>query len=468
MPIENRTTAPNTLWGDMKEHRCAYGVGISLFALSILGGTTLAVLSSMGIMDVTPVTDLAGRISPELGSFLGTHSYLIGVSVAASGTLISILFHVILRKLPKSKPEVTNEEPYYSGEGIPFESTNSEVGKIVSILFSRPAESATEGLISSRNIKNVFYETSPEFLTSFQKELQHALIYAFNNRESTNETLFTLFIHQTLSLLPFAYPKKGFEIQIPVNGEEGWELQTYTLDKRFELGNPFLLSPMPAYGLKSENGPPMLIFMGTTYPAGEGFLGTLLSDFTPGHSVGSLPFHSAKEEIEIWLEENPEASAMGISLGGAFSLHAAKTFGQKISKVYAYVPPGLYQKEVDAFKESETEINVVFQDGDFVSTLGFLPEGKNVHLYNVVEEEKANPLSAHARIFLSGEKIKVFEKDPQEENQRPGRKLLTRLHLVSSPIVFLCILPLYLVASLFKLINEKTSQTKTCTSNKSK
>lgn len=348
---------------------------------------------------------------------------------------------------------------FYNGSGIPFESTNSEIGKMISILFSRPSSTASKGMLSMRNIKNVFYNISPEYLNSFRNELQRVLIHAFDNRKEVSDELFTLFIHQTLSLFPFAYPEEGFTVEIPVKNNGQWELDTYQLDKKFKLGNQFLLSPMPAYGFKSSNGgPPMLVFMGTTYPAGKGFLGTLLSDLTPGVSVGRWPFFCGRQELGEWLRENSGAHAMGISLGGALSLHAAKNFGEHISEVFAFMPPGLYPCELDAFANSTTQINLLFQNGDFVSNLGFFPEGENVNLYRVCEEQKANFLSAHARVFLTGENIKVSRGSPESENQNIWRKVLTGLHMVVCPLIFLLMLPVYLVVSLFKLLSKVISQ----------
>ena len=350
-----------------------------------------------------------------------------------------------------------NEKSFYDGVGLPFQSSNSEISNIVSILFSRPMEEVSEGLLSSHNIENIFYDTSPEYLQTFQKELQKVLIHAFNARDGVPDELFTLFIHQALSLFPFAYPEEGFELKIPIKRDGEWILEIYKLDKKFELGNQFLMSPMPAYGFKGE-GPPMLVFMGTTYPAGKGFLGTLISDFTPGASVGALPFFCGQKELGEWLQIHPGAYVMGISLGGALSLHAAKNYSQYISKVFAFVPPGLYPCDLNSFDNSTTEINLVFQDGDFVSTLGFFPEGQNIRLYCVYEKERDNGFSAHARVFLSSPNIKVYCNSLQKENQRIARKLLTGLHMVFSPLIFLLILPLYLLSPLFQLLKNAISR----------
>jgi len=52
----------------------------------------------------------------------------------------------------------------------------------------------------------------------------------------------------------------------------------------------------------SKKGPPLLTFLGTTYPTGSGCVATLLADFTPGHSVGLAPYLQGKKGITEWFE----------------------------------------------------------------------------------------------------------------------------------------------------------------------
>lgn len=339
----------------------------------------------------------------------------------------------------------------YTGSGVPLSPSESKIGEVISLLFSRTIEGGVSKVMSWDNFKNVFYNSSPAYLVDFQSELQKTLLHAFENRGDLPDEVFALFVNQTLSLLPFAYPDEGFQIEVPVKIGDQWELKEYQVDRKFALGKQCLFSPMPAYGLTSENGgPPLLVFMGTTYPAGKGFWGTLFSDFTPFASVGKLAMYCGAKELRTWLQQHTGAHAMGISLGGGLSLHAARTFPDHIAKVYAFVPPGLYPGECKRF--DTTEVNLLFQGGDFVSTLGFFPEGDNVNLYKVRESTPANPLSAHARVFLGGESISVTKEAVATENQRLKRKALTALHMVGSPIVFLLMLPFYLLYCLFKVL----------------
>lgn len=343
--------------------------------------------------------------------------------------------------------------PIYDGHGIPFEPNNSEIGRIISLIFSHSHERGSSGLLNRKNLKNVLWSTSDEYLTSFRSELQRVLIYAYENRAGVNEELFTLFVHQTLSLLPFAYPSEEFEIQVPVKIGENWDLKPYRLDKKFELAHQLLVSPIPAFGLLSEEGgPPLLLFMGTTYPAGEGFIGTLLSDFIPGCSVGALAIHCARDELNSWLAEHGGAYAMGLSLGGALSLHVARLFGNKVAQVFAFVPPGLYPRELAAFEGSETQIHLLLHEGDYIAHHGFFPQGENVKLYRVHEDRPSSSLSAHARIFLTSANIRVVCDSVEEENNRFSRKLFTGLHMIVSPFLFASMLPFYLLVTLFKLL----------------
>ncbi|MCH9627722.1 MAG: hypothetical protein S4CHLAM2_13640 [Chlamydiales bacterium] len=343
----------------------------------------------------------------------------------------------------------------YEGQGVPFETAQSEIGQITSVIFSQtPPSSAARGILNRRNVRNVFHQTSPEYLQSFRTEMQRILIYAFDHKGNIDDETFSLFVHHALSLLPFAYPEEGFQVQIPVKNRDSWELAPYTLDRKFNLGSSFFASPMPAFGFTSDGYPPKLIFMGTTYPAGQGFLGTLLSDFTPFASVGWLPMRCGREELGAWLTTHSGAHVSGISLGGSLSLHAAKNFGNHISKVFAFIPAGLNSWELSAFDDSQTEINILFQGGDLVSHLGFFPEGNNVNLYHVHEEQTANFLSAHVRVLLSGHNIRVERGSTEDENQRIPRKILTGLHILFTPLIFLLMLPAYLVVALVKALRN--------------
>ncbi len=346
----------------------------------------------------------------------------------------------------------------YEGQGIPFETAHTEIGRITSIIFSQiPPRTAAREVLNTRNVRNVFHQTSPEYLQDFRVELQRILTYGFNNKGDLDDEVFSLFVHQTLALFPFAYPEEGFEVQIPIKNGNKWELITYTLDKKFNLANSLFVLPIPAYGFISEGYPSQLVFMGTTYPAGQGFMGTLLSDFTPFASVGWLPMRCGREELGRWLSAQSGAHVCGISLGGALSLHAAKNFGHHVSKVFAFIPPGLNTWELSAFENSPVEINILFQGGDLVSQLGFFPEGNHVNLYYVREQRTANFLSAHVRVLLCGEHVRVERGSTEQENQRIPRKLLTGLHILFAPLIFLLMLPAYLVVALVNAIRGERS-----------
>lgn len=359
----------------------------------------------------------------------------------------------ILDLLPPTNLEriaqVFNDSLVYHGEGVHFSKYGTDdVASICSFLFSRSPLSREMG--TWENVRNVCYKTDPEYLHAFRQELSHALLTAFEQRERVSEELFNLFVHQTLALFPFAYPEEGYEVQIPVKEEEGWRLANYRLDRKFNLTNGWFSSPLPAYGFVGE-GPPQLVFMGTTYPAGEGFLASLFSDLFPRMAVGQLPMRLGKEVLAEWLEGKENIHASGISLGGALSLRAAKEFGDKISEVYANLPPGLNSRELDSFS-SGTQINLLFQEGDIVSKIGFFPEGENVKLYHIFGEEKENAIIAHARVFATAPTVTVLQGNPAYENQRFSRKILTALNTIFSPLLFLFLLPVYLVNRICKFL----------------
>ncbi|NGX62205.1 MAG: hypothetical protein K940chlam9_01699 [Chlamydiae bacterium] len=315
-----------------------------------------------------------------------------------------------------------------------------------------------EELVNGSNVRKILWRPDSAFSTAFRNELEGVMKSALEARQEAqyDSTLFAAFIHNIVGLLPFSYPQEGETIQIPVQKGENWEMATYTVDKKFALSPSWFSSPLPAYGLTSENGPPMLIFLGTTYPAGEGFAATLFSDFTPGLSVGHAPFLYGKEEIAEWLGGKENVSVSGISLGGALSLHAARYFPQ-VSEVYAFNPAGHYPWNGQKFGGKGPNIHIYSQKNDLVSTMGFFPEGENVEVYRVLGTEDEPFFKAHARSYFGADQVSLLKSSPEFENSRIERRILTGLHMIGSSIVFLLVLPFHLIFRLIQLIEGAIS-----------
>ncbi len=346
-----------------------------------------------------------------------------------------------------------SETILYHGKGIHVDRSgpDPQIHQIIQYLFGQSKPIAE--WINERNLKAVLLQKDPEMLRAVREEF-HAILEACGERlplpGSKEEVLYETFIGNLISLLPFGYPEKGEAFAIPLKIEGKWQNISYTVDEKIELSPKWFSSPIAAYGLTSQDGPPILAFLGTTYPAGEGFIATVLSDFTPFLSVGQAPYHYGEQEIQKWLANKEGVHLYGISLGGAFTFHVLRNHKEKIAQVDAYNPPGLYPwlwKE----KYHSLPIHIVYNENDLVATLGNFPEGDQVRVLRAFVNESQNFFKAHIQAYTGFDETTLLKSDASYENGRIGRKILTVLHFVlGAALVFFPILFLYFLYSFFK------------------
>lgn len=306
--------------------------------------------------------------------------------------------------------------------------------------------------IDPTTAKGVLLKKDPELMKSFRDALREELREASEHIPeigSKEEIVFNGLIGNIIAILPYAYPEEGEKFVIPVKVDGQWKRVEYTVDRKIELTHKWFSSPIAAYGLTSNDGPPLLTFLGTTYPAGEGYIATLLADFTPGLSVGHAPYLQGKRKIAEWLEDKQGVRLFGASLGGALTLHVARNHKEKIDCVEAYNPAGLYPWDWNG-KDNLPKINIYYQQNDLVSTLGFFPEGKNVSIFRVLGLKPENFMKAHIRAYTGGEEVTLLKSSPQYENSRLVRKILTILHILFG--IVLCFLPIMLLYFLYNIL----------------
>lgn len=289
------------------------------------------------------------------------------------------------------------------------------------------------GALDSHLLKRVINTCEPKFLESFALSLQQALLRVDLKHLSLKDELF---ISQVISLIPYCYPKIGQVFQIPVKSKNGtYCLKTYTVERVIETSVSRHLSPLKAYFLTSPSYKPLLIFTGTTFPSGDGFLNSLIADFTPFSSVGKLPFIIAKPQLEDIFKDYSAVMVYGMSLGGALALHTLRDFQDKISEVFASVPAGLHSK--DDFKSQGPKVVIITQKGDIVSDVGYFPEHERVSLYSVnLQGRPEKALNAHARVFCGSPRAKIDKIDPKIANRSQFRRILTAVHFAFSWLVF--------------------------------
>jgi hypothetical protein len=321
----------------------------------------------------------------------------------------------------------------YHGKGCqmkPKSGSNPHVHGLIGYLLGKDKFSSK--WLDSTILKAIFVAKNPEILRCMREELNNIFEECSKHLPllgSPEEVLFQTFVGNCVALLPFSYPEAGETFSIPQKVDGMWKICKYTVDPPIELTPKGLLTPMFAFGLSSKMGPPLLTITGTTFPAGDGFLACILSDFTPGMSVGHAAYLMGKEKIGKWLEGKSQVRLFGMSLGGALCFHVLGKHREKIAQVDVYNPAGLYpwdwEKPFDRQK-----VNIYYQENDLVATMGMFPTGSGVSVYRIFGPKTENCLNAHARGYAGASETTIVKSSPEYENSRFIRQFLTAVHCI--------------------------------------
>ena len=179
-------------------------------------------------------------------------------------------------------------ELIYDGPGI--EGRQRDVlpqHKVVKELFDFLLHRGEMPTVGKDVLNKIFVERDKEFSAVFRQLLQDELnspIAEGGAPLSVRER----HIGHLIALIPYTYPEVGETFRIPVFQPGGVRWGEYRVDTVIQLTPSFFSSPLPAYGLQSDDPtiPPILAFLGSTYPAGDGFIASWLSDCSPFFSVG--------------------------------------------------------------------------------------------------------------------------------------------------------------------------------------
>lgn len=338
----------------------------------------------------------------------------------------------------------------YQGRGIDTSSTPAD-NKIVHSMMQYMIGSGALSLswAERKTIQAVLLTKDHKLQKAMGEELRAALKMCAENPPkpgSKEEPLFEAFIGHVIALIPYCYPHMGDTFIVPVKQEGEWVSFEYHVDRVIKLTSEKFSTPIPFFGLVSEGAPPILTCMGTTYPAADGFIATVLADFTPGFSVGQSPYTEGQGQIRDWMRDKQDVQVYGMSLGGAFTLHLLREYKEKLRSVNAFNPAGLYPELWTEKYDEGVKINIYTQQGDIVSYLGAFPEGKNVNMYQFIRGQlgkSENPLSAHARVYAGADFVTMCKLDPSVQNTNRARKWLTSIHRSFSWLVYFSALVTY-------------------------
>lgn len=234
----------------------------------------------------------------------------------------------------------------------------------------------------------VFWQRNPLFLKEMRHAFQEGFLEIFRQlkgqqlRETQSEQV-QLYLSNCLSLLPYSDLTPYESIRIPQYIDNQWMLVEYQI-KPIELttGSERDEDRVFAYGLEpliEQRAESHLIFMGTTYPAGQGFLTQVNDDVRGFAAVGSFLYETGRQRIHAWLalQKNP-VHVCGTSLGGSISLLLAIDTGNyNLSRIDALNPAGLYKAHSNGETEhwdfliSKPRVVIQKQGNDPVSYFGF-------------------------------------------------------------------------------------------------
>ncbi len=237
--------------------------------------------------------------------------------------------------------------------------------------------------------------------TGIFEEINRNSTLHFNQRKINQ---LNLIIHNLLALYPFADPHPGEILYVPTrqNGSP-WYMMEYSIE-------PIELTPTDesyqkiiedkdrvfCYGLRpiAENFSPILIFMGTTYPTGQGKNVQYLTNAMPNHEIGEQLYLWGKERVLSWLNEinadQRKVISTGASLGGILASMFAMNTPRSFSEVYAFNPPGfLNLPTIDHpefgewfqpyNKHTKPQMNILSQKDDPISSIGYFVIDENIN-----------------------------------------------------------------------------------------
>lgn len=330
-------------------------------------------------------------------------------------------------------------------------SFKSKIQKLVDFLLF--AEPSLSGTLDRHLISQVMLACSPHLLKELGSSLQRALDEI---DISTMDKKKELHISHIISLIPYCYPSEGDSFHIPYPTKEGIFRKVHFLVARvLSLKIDDSVTPFKAYGLQSDSGRNLLVFLGTTFPSADGFLFSLMSDFTPFVSVGKLCYDLAFKSLNEYFTSFKEVHVYGKSLGGTLALHTLKDFESSISEVHAVAPAGLHAWDYFRPKYSK-KVVIITHEGDHVSKLGFFPEHHETRIYQLnLTRKKVGLVLTHALAFSGSECVEIKQLNPEAVNQEKKRHVYSAVHVVFSCLMFTFLAAIFGCHKLYYTIHKK-------------
>ena len=208
--------------------------------------------------------------------------------------------------------------------------------------------------------------------------------------------------------------------------------------------------------------------MGTTYPAGQGFATTVNTDLEAFETAGKKLYRSGHKAITNWLDkQHPRKTHVcGTSLGGALSLLVAIDQGNKLSRIDALNPPGLYdplrKSRFDHWDEltEKPEVYIQKQEGDPVSRFGvWKPDWHLLHVIPPADKRGPNQVTDHALNYAGFADTQFIGIDTKEDNEERKSRNLWMYTILRSGAYYLGMVPYrYLILPTVRSIVNQSLQ----------
>lgn len=202
--------------------------------------------------------------------------------------------------------------------------------------------------------------------------------------------------------------QQGDLFPVPFEGK----FLVYEVDYVFNMG-----SGIPAYGLISKEGPPLLIFRGSEFAfnaRGRETLKANLDAEGPGYKM----YLGIREELKRWLQkQNEKAHVFGFSLGGILSAYALILDPTFFAKGIAFNMPGISKKMLRMWNllpiDERPQFQVYVNRGDGVSKVGLLFG----EVFECILPRSQKPIRAHNALLLGNRTFEMRKINVDAENK---------------------------------------------------
>ncbi len=323
------------------------------------------------------------------------------------------------------------------------ERARAVVRKVLRVLMMGWPKEGIGPIASWELFRAIFIERDPYLLRGMRYVFQEGFQYIHDQLTQKNLTeseraQAELYLSNCLNVLPFGDITPYESISIPQYIQGKWELVDYkvvpielTPTSGFEKLFMTESDRVFAYGLEPishRDAEPHLIFMGTTYPAGQGLATQLYTDLEAFETPGKQLYRTGRERILKWInQQQKKPHICGMSLGGALALLLAVDQGDKLSRVDALNPPGLhnpwfkdaYDNWDELYREGRAPpVYIQKQGNDPVSAFGIWKKGFQVyHVIPPRNKQGWNGLLDHSLNYAGFSGTQFIPVDLDADNQ---------------------------------------------------